>query len=182
MHFDAVEWSNPVLETVALWPKANDAAAVGSYQPPAETVRMVKEAFATAGLAGRPRETGDLIELLFDNFSDARPAGIRSAARGFRQMLYRAGSYQIDIQLETQPERNRLVVAGQLLDVSHPEGVGREVQVRLSDGRESVVKTMTNQFGEFRGEVENSGDLELSFFDLSGKPIVIMLRQALDQA
>ena len=182
MYFDAVEWADPVLETVALWQKADDAAAVASYQPPAETVRMVKEAFATVGLVARLKETDDSIELLFDSFSHSGPAGIRSAARSLRQMLYRAGSYQIDIQLEAQPERNRLVVAGQFLDVSHPEGVGREVQVTLSDGRESVVKTMTNQFGEFRGEVENSGDLELSFIDLTGKPIVIMLRRALDQS
>jgi len=38
---------------------------------------------------------------------------------------------------------------------------------------------MTNQFGEFRGEVENSGDLDLSFLGHSGKPIVILLRRAL---
>jgi hypothetical protein len=38
---------------------------------------------------------------------------------------------------------------------------------------------MTNQFGEFRSEIENSGDLELSFLGLSGKPIVILLRPAL---
>ena len=40
-----------------------------------------------------------------------------------RQMLYRAEPYQIDIQLEAQPERNRLVVTGQLLKVSHEENV-----------------------------------------------------------
>src|SRR5437867_1198161 len=199
MHFEAVEWtdfasddwqkamqthlgrgSKRCLETLASWQEAANAAAVdASYQPPAERVRMGKEAFATAGLVARPQETGGLIELLFDSFSHAAPAGIRSAAMSIRQMLYRAEPYQIDIQLEAQPERNRLVVTGQLLDVSHPEVVGREVQVTLSDGRESVVKTMTNEFGEFRGEVENSGDLELSFLGLSGKPIVILLRRAL---
>jgi len=46
---------------------------------------------------------------------------------------------------------------------------GRDVQVTLSDGRENVVNPMTNQFGEFRGEVENSGDLDLSFLGPSGK-------------
>ncbi len=96
-------------------------------------------------------------------------------------MLYRTDPYQIDIQIEAQPERNRLVVTGQLLDVSHPEIVGRDVQVTLSDGRENVVNTETNQFGEFRGEVENSGDLELTFLGRTGKPIVILLRGALDQ-
>jgi len=172
--------SKRCLETLASWQKAANAAAVdASYQPPAERVRMGKEALATAGLVATPPETGGLIELLFDSFSHAALAGIRSAAMSIRQMLYRAEPYQIDIQLEAQPERNRLLVTGQLLDVSHPEVVGREVQVTLSDGRESVVNTMTNQFGEFRGEVENSGDLELSFLGLSGKPIVILLRRAL---
>ena len=199
MSFDVVEWtdfasddwqkamrkhlgagSKRCLETLASWQKAANAAAVdASYQPPAERVRMGKEALATAGLMATPPETGGLIELLFDSFSHAALAGIRSAAMSIRQMLYRAEPYQIDIQLEAQPERNRLLVTGQLLDVSHPEVVGREVQVTLSDGRESVVNTMTNQFGEFRGEVENSGDLELSFLGLSGKPIVILLRRAL---
>jgi len=199
MHFEAVEWtdfasddwqkamqkhlgagSKRCLETLASWQKAANAAAVdASYQPPTETVHIAKAAFATSALTATPPETGGLIELLFDSFSHAALAGIRSAAMSIRQMLYRAEPYQIDIQLEAQPERNRLLVTGQLLDVSHPEVVGREVQVTLSDGRESVVNTMTNQFGEFRGEVENSGDLELSFLGLSGKPIVILLRRAL---
>jgi hypothetical protein len=150
-----------------------------SYQPPAEKVRMGKAAFATTGLVARPQETGALIELLFDSFSQLPLAGTRSAGMSIRQMLYRAEPYQIDIQLEVQPERNRLVVTGQLLDVSHPEVVGREVQVTLSDGRENAVTTMTNQFGEFRGEVEDSGYLDLSFLSLRGKPIVILLRRAL---
>jgi hypothetical protein len=51
----------------------------------------------------------------------------------------------------------------------------------LSDGREFIVNTVTNQFGEFRSEVKNSGDLELSFLGRSGKPIVILLRSVLDQ-
>jgi hypothetical protein len=199
MHFDAMEWtdfasddwqkamqkhlgtgSKRSLETLAPWQKVANAEAVdASYQPPAETVHVANAALATAGLMARPRETDGLIELLFDSFSHAALAGIRSAAMSIRQMLYRAEPYQIDIQLEAQPERNRLVVTGQLLDISHPEVVGRDVQVTLSDGRENVVNTMTNQFGEFRGEVENSGDLELSFLGLSGKLIVILLRRAL---
>jgi hypothetical protein len=66
-----------------------------------------------------------------------------------------------------------------LLDISRPELVGRDVQVMLSDGREYTVNTVTNQFGEFRAEVENSGDLELSLLSPGGKPIVVLLRGAL---
>src|SRR6266568_7533480 len=157
MHFDDVEWidfapnnwqkamkkhlgrgSKRCLEIVAGWQKVANAAAVdASYQPPAEAVRAVKAAFATSGFAARPQETGGLIDLLFDSFSHAALAGIRSAAVSIRQMLYRADPYQIDIQLEAQAEGNRLVVTGQFLDVSQPEGVVREVQVTVSDGRES---------------------------------------------
>ena len=66
------------------------------------------------------------------------------------------------------------------MDLSHPEMVGRDVEVTITDGRESVVKTVTNQFGEFRGAVENSGDLEFTFVGRTGRPIVILLRGALD--
>jgi hypothetical protein len=96
-------------------------------------------------------------------------------------MLYRADPYQVDVQIEGNPEGNRLVITGQLLDVSRPDIGGREIQITLSNRRGAVVHTMTNKFGEFRGEIENSGDLELSFPRLAEEPIVISLRNALDR-
>ena len=71
------------------------------------------------------------------------------------------------------------MITGQLLDISSPGIVGSSVQVTLSNHRGSVVHATTNQFGEFSGEVENSGDLELSFPGRGEKPIVISLRDAL---
>ena len=96
-------------------------------------------------------------------------------------MLYRADPYQIDLQLEADREHNRLIVAGQLLDVSQPEMPCRSVQVSISNLRGNTVNTATNQFGEFSGELENSGDLELSFLGHDGTRIVILLRGALEQ-
>jgi hypothetical protein len=204
MNFAAVEWSDFVnhlasddrrkamqkhrgtrrkrcVETIAPWKKVADAAALeASYQPAAEIVQVVKAAFAMAGLAAKRQETGGLIQLLYDSFSQPALAGTRSAAMRIRQLLYRAEPYQIDLHIELQPEQNRFVVTGQLVDLSHPEMVGRDVQVTLSDGGEDVVNTVTNQFGEFRGEIKNSGDLEISFLGRSGKRIVILLRGALD--
>jgi len=165
----------------ALWQKLTNATAVeANNQPAAESVRVAKAAFAIAGLAARRQETSRLVQLLFDSFSHPAPAGIRSAPTRIRQLLYRAQPYQIDLQIEFRQESNRLVVTGQLLDVRNPEMIGRDVQVTLSNRSGSVVKTMTNQYGEFRGEVEHSGDLELSFAGSGGKPIVILLPKALD--
>ena len=176
-------WRKRYLETGALWRKvAKVPAQEASYRPAAERVRMVKAAFTPAGLMPRRQETGGLIQQLYDSFSRPAPAGTRSAAMRVRQVLYRADPYQIDLQIELQQVQNRLAVTGQLVDLSHPEMVGRGVQVMISDGREYIVNTVTNHFGEFRGEVENSGDLEISFHGGSGKPVVILLRGALDNS
>jgi hypothetical protein len=125
------------------------------------------------------QETVGQMRRLYDSFSQPPLAGTRSAAMRLRQMLYRADPYQIDLQIELQREQDRLVITGQLVDLSHPEMVGRDVQVMLSDGLQDIVYTVTNQFGEFRGEVKNSGDLEISFLGRGGKPIAILLRGVL---
>jgi hypothetical protein len=164
-------------ETTEIWRKvANAAALEAAYQPSAESVRAVKAAFspATRYATSRP------VQLLYDTFSHPAPPGTRSSSMKIRQMLYRADPYQIDIHIELRQDQNRFVVTGQMVDLSHPDLVGRDVKVTLSDGRNSVVNTVTNQFGEFRGEVENSGDLEISLLGRDGKPIVILLRGALE--
>ncbi|HMD37696.1 MAG TPA: hypothetical protein VKH15_00350 [Candidatus Acidoferrum sp.] len=170
-------------KTVSLWQKVCTNAAVvtgESYQPPADTVRLAKALYLTNRLNTKALERQpSLIEVLFDSFLQPAVAGARSAVTGTRQMLYRADPYQVDIQIEAKPEGSRLVVTGQLLDVSRPDILGREVQVTLSNHRGMVVHMVTNQFGEFRGEIENTGDLEISFPGQHEKPIVISLRNAL---
>jgi hypothetical protein len=165
----------------ALWQNVANAAAVeANYQPAAETVRVAKAAFAIASLTASGREVVRLAQLLFDSFSHPAPVGTRSAPTRIRQLLYRAQPYQIDLQIEFRQETNHLIVTGQLLDISHPDMIGQDVQVTISNRRGSVVKTKTNQLGEFRGEVENSGDLEISFAGTGGKPIIILLPKALE--
>lgn len=170
-------------KTVSLWQKVSKAAAAeASYQPPADAVRFAKAAYSTSWLNTKQVESQQsLIAVLFDSFLQPAAAGARSAVTGTRQMLYRADPYQVDIQIEAKPEGNRLVITGQLLDVSRPDVLGREVQITLSNHRGMVVHMVTNQFGEFRGEMDNSGDLEISFPGPREKPVVISLRNALDR-
>lgn len=168
------------VETVALWQKLRNTAALeASYQPPAADVRIAKAAFAAAGPAAQPSAKGSLVEVLFDSFLQPMRVGARSSGLGTRQMLYRADPYQIDIQIEAKPEGNRLMVTGQFLDASLPGVVGRDVKVTLSNHRGNIVHTITNQFGEFRAEIENKGDLELTFPGQGEKTITISLRNAL---
>jgi hypothetical protein len=167
-------------ETVSLWQKVSKtASAEANYQPSADTVRLAKAAYLTTGLNTTQKESRNLIEVLFDSFLQPALAGARSVVIGTRQMLYRADPYQIDIQIEPKPGSNHLVITGQLLDLSHPGIIGRDIQVTLSNHRGHSVIAATNQFGEFSGEIENSGDLELSIPGDSDQPIVISLRNAL---
>jgi hypothetical protein len=170
------------METVALWQKLHNTAAMEAmYQPSEADVRIAKAAFATAGSAPRKEKTS-FVEVLFDSFLHPMLAGARSSGLGTRQMLYRADPYQIDIQIEAKPDGNGLMITGQLLDISSPGVVGRDVKITLSNHRGNVIHTVTNQFGEFRGEIENTGDLELSFPGQGEKSIAISLRNALGKS
>ena len=141
----------------------------------------IEQGLAIVGVGSMRQQTETSVELLFDSFLQSASVGIRSGTLGLRQMLYRADPYQIELHLEGDREHNRLIVTGQLVDISHPEMACPSVQVMLSNLRGNAVNTATNQFGEFRGEVEESGDLELSFLGHSGKRIVILLRGPLKQ-
>jgi len=189
-HAKAEEWSDRqramqerwgAIETLTRWQKAPYGAnRRGQVPAPQGKSSRGEAAFATACLASKPEETGGLIQLLFDSFSQPPCPGTRSAATRIRQMLYRAEPYQVDLQIDLQQQRNRLIVTGQLLDVNRPEIFARDVQVTLSNCGASIATTVTNQFGEFHGEIENSGDLDISLPGLGGKPIVILLRGVVD--
>ena len=167
-------------KTVSLWQKVRQSAASeANYQPPEHAVRLAKVAFAEAGLAGQRKGAGSRIKLLFDSFLQPAFEGARSAGAGTRQMLYRADPFQIDIQVEAAAGRNRIVVTGQLLNLSSPGILDQDTKIALSNMRGKVVNAVTNQFGEFSGEIENSGDLQMTFASPSTPPIVISLRDAL---
>lgn len=167
-------------EEVALWQKVRTfATAEPAYQPRKQEVRTAAAMFSTAGRAGGLKEKGTVIELLFDSLLQPALAGVRTAGTGIRQVLYRADSFQIDLQIEAKPGANRIAVTGQVLDVSRPEIIGSGLEVTLSNRRGSAVHASTNEFGEFHVEIQNSGDLELSLRGQSGEPIVISLKDTL---
>jgi hypothetical protein len=166
-------------KAVSQWRQVRESAATeANYQPPAEALRIAKAAFAGLQLALRG-ETDSSIEVVFDSFLQPPLEGFRSAGGGTRHVLYRADPFQIDLQVELQPGDKGVVVTGQLLSLRDPQTAKRNVQLILADLRGRLVRTVTNEFGEFRAEIENSGDLALVFYDEDDKPVVISLRDAL---
>ena len=166
-------------KTVSAWQAVRRAAkSEMNYQPPNDLVRIAAAAFAGSLLGEGQKRANGAIELLFDIFLQPVFEGTRSSNTGIRQMLYRADPFQIDVQLESQPGVG-VVVTGQLLNFSHPELVGRNVPVMLSNMHGRVVRTVTNQFGEFRETINTNGELELVVLREDDDPIVISIRDAL---
>jgi hypothetical protein len=168
---------------VALWQKVRKfTSAEPAYQPPEREVRGAGAMFSTARWAGSRNQKSRLIELLFDSFLQTAYSGARSAGTGIRQMLYRADSFQIDLQIEAKPGGGHIVVTGQVLDAGRPEIIGSGLQVILSNRNGNLVRALTNEFGEFHVEIQNSGDLELAIRSDSEKPIVIALKDPMGDA
>lgn len=147
-----------------------------------QVVLEINEPSTISAIGTMRQERETFVELLFDSFSQSAPPGTRSRDVGRRQLLYRVEPYQIDLQIESDPDHARLIITGQLLDVTDPKMMGPDIPVTLSNLRGHVVKTATNDLGEFHGELEDSDDLELLFFVRSGKPFVVLLRDALGQS
>jgi hypothetical protein len=167
-------------EIVTIWQKVQRSAAQEArFKPPADAVRLVKAAFGNAGFEPKLGLAGTIAELIFDSFRAPAMAGARSAGMQSRQMLFAANPYQIDVNIEAKPGETRLSVTGQLMDSSQPDSIGRGIPVTLSNRRGQTIQTVTNNFGEFHGEIENRGDLELTFPGHGEKLIVVSLRDAL---
>lgn len=122
--------------------------------------------------AGRP------VELFFGSFS-APVLGVGSRTHPQRHLLYRAEPYELELLIELLPDRSHLMITGQLLDTSQPEIFRRGVKVTLWNFRKSFVTLRTNEWGEFLGQIEDSGELMVST-KIRMREIVISIRNVLD--
>lgn len=168
---------------LARWGKLRQfAAREKDYQPPKDVVHIAKAAFSGSGWAQKRTAARGILELLFDSFRQPLPAGVRSTGTAPRRMLYATEALKIDVQVEPQADGQTIVVTGQLLDLRQPGAVVRDMKVTLSNRCGRAVEASTNEFGEFREQIENTGDLELMFPSGSTEPLVISLPNVLGRS
>src|SRR5690348_2236814 len=136
-------------KAISRWQRVRqDATVEADYQPPPEAVRIAKAAFVALELALRREPRSSPVQVVFDSLLQPLE-GLRSTGGGTRHVLYRADPFQIDLQLELQPAEKRVVVTGQLLGLRDPQIIGRNVGIVLANQHGGMVRTVTNQFGEF---------------------------------
>ena len=167
-------------ELATVWQKVQKAAAQEiRFQPPADIVRLAKAEFANSGYLKEQGLLMTLAELVFDSARNPALAGVRSLGAQSRQVLFHSNPFQIEVKIESKVGEPRLSVTGQLMDVSKPDSIGKGVSMTLSNRRGQTIQMTTNDFGEFQAEIENRGDLEITFLAQDGKPIVVSVRDAL---
>jgi CheY-like chemotaxis protein len=112
----------------------------------------------------RPREAPlrgvQAARLIFDSFRYPLPAGVRGVSPGIRQVAYQYKQAIIDLAVDFTERPGRISLAGQVLD-GERKGKNEDLSVLLMDGTGTLVRTATNQFGEFQMEFELADDLSI---------------------
>lgn len=164
------------LAEVGMWRKVRETqAAEASYQPPPAALRIAKALF----IPRKKENARGGVSVLFDNFLQPALAGTRSSGSETRQLLYRVGAYHLDLCVEATPDGKKAVVTGQVMDAKNPAKTLSRFPILVSDCKGMTFGAETNEFGEFRTEIANTGELELKLPDPKGKHYVISLHEVL---
>ncbi|HEY2931181.1 MAG TPA: hypothetical protein VGK99_05495 [Acidobacteriota bacterium] len=141
---------------------ADLTVAEKSFQPPPNIVRYIKSCQVLHRHGEIYRRWGNVARLVFDTMSQPLPAGMRSFGVAPRHLLFKSGSFLIDLRLESQPQSNCVCLTGQVVDSAGSAEKLKEVPVILRTETSTVRQTMSNAFGEFQLEFEMDDNLVLA--------------------
>ena len=108
-------------------------------------------------------------------------AGARSAAAGEVNFVYHAGDYQIDVQIERDPESDEMAVVGQVANRAQSGRAVAGVSVVLMARGKPIARAESNQFGEFClvGRALKGLTLRIPL-ESDGKQVVIRLSEKVE--
>ncbi len=121
--------------------------------------------------------TDRLLELPLILFRQQRndwvPQGVRSTGVEGSRILYRAGDYALDLNLETAPGEPGEII-GQIVNEQDQSQSLENLLVQVVSGGKTVGETTTNSFGEFIIRLPQRGKAVLRFaLPISGRRIDI---------
>ena len=142
------------------------------YIPPQELVRNTVGYFSILKVQ-RVSALDHFAELLFDSAFQPSATGVRAGGVGCRMLLYRSGDVRVDMRMERRCS-NRVNVIGQILDMNVPDQVVGHAPVSLVEGSRSLIRTFTNELGEFQLDLPIHKDLCMAF-EVEGRQVLIAL-------
>ena len=124
--------------------------------PTEQTLRRAEAIFPR-----RQPKAGFLPRLVFDSFREPLPVGIRAEDQPARHVLYQAGGYFLDLQLEREPASDVITLIGQLSDRQQPATTTGNLPVLLMAPEGPVASAMSNRVGEFQLDYKPARNLRL---------------------
>jgi hypothetical protein len=165
-HLD--EGCSDCTEMVRIWKSVKECAAHEvSYEPPSSALRIAESYFAPFSLASRQATGMRIARLTFDSFM-RQAEGVRGSGPSPRQLMYQFDDVFIDLRLEPRLATNQVTLVGQVADSGQSAMNVDGIPVSLLNGGDTLSKTSTNKFGEFR----------LSFLDTEHLQLLIGLKKA----
>jgi hypothetical protein len=104
--------------------------------------------------------------LVVDSFAQEPVLGVRSVTSMSRQMLYRAGDYDIDLSIDIKPS-HVVAILGQSIPLNQDFTAVSDGDVQLLQGTRLISATKINELGEFTfdGIPEGIYDMKLQLKD-----------------
>ena len=135
------------------------AAAAGNdaqYDPPAAVLKRAQAIFPV-----REPAMSVFAKLIYDNFHDPLPAGLRGQGTLARHALYEAGDLFVDLQLEHDAISGTMTLVGQVSDRVNPRINTTSLPILLMARSGLVASAMCNRLGEFEMQFRPARDLRL---------------------
>jgi hypothetical protein len=150
------------------------------YDVPEWVLRYVGNAFsATAKLGGGAKAALCIPRLVLDSFCQPACAGVRSTAGAPRRLLYKSDDIAVELQLEPELSSERVMMVGQVSNVTlGGKGVG-EVRIFLSSANGEIARASTNKLGEFLFSFVPEKGLQVALDLANGEQIAIPLSDTL---
>ena len=148
--------------SVTLFQRVSETALTdASWDVPADVIDLALDIFPV-----RPEQVSRpvhrlLARLVFDSFREPLPAGVRASRGLSRQVLYRAGSYFIDLRLDSTAATRRVSLVGQVVRRGAAGTSTRMASVALVDGRTVISHAPVNSFGEFQVDYDSKAKVRL---------------------
>jgi hypothetical protein len=164
----------------ATWKSVYSFATGESFcEPPADLVLAVKSAVAPPASRRVTERTAEIAQLIFDSFAQPQLEGVRSEQVTTRQLMYKAGSLLIDMQLQPLENSSWSSLTGQVMNENQADREVDTLHVHLLSGRKELAHTHTDRYGEFYVEYDPQRDLQLSLEVSPDKDVFVPLDEAL---
>lgn len=159
------------------------ARAEAAFEPPDHVIRYARALYSLhkPEAVGLTRLIGRLVH---DTGLAPVPVGMRAHARPTRHLLYEAGDYFLDVQVEQQSGSRVVNLVGQLAGKNTPQAVATaNLPIWLTEGESLLASTVSNPLGEFQLECPQGRNVQLRVpLPAVGKRLDVSLRQVTETA